>query len=147
MSILAAKAFLINQKDNMKIVVLILNRVYSFLEKVGNQSPLLGAVILVTILISSIILSISLCVFAFKDKALHIRSGTYFLIIFGVFILLYLFANRYKEKITSYNIGVQRINNIYVLIIYVVALGTFIFLSNINRQKIFKDRGALINRK
>nr|WP_315421006.1 hypothetical protein [uncultured Pedobacter sp.] len=130
----------------MKIVVLILNRVYSFLEKVGNQSPFLGAVILVAILISSIILSVWLCVFAFKDKALHIQTGTYFLIIFGVFILLYLFANKYKEKITSYDIGVSRVNNIYVLIIYVVALGTFIFLSNINRQKIFKDRGALINR-
>jgi hypothetical protein len=124
----------------MNFLALIINRVYFILQKVGNQSPFLGAVILVTLLISSVILSIWLGVFAFKDKALHIPNGTYFLIIFVVFTLLYIFANEYKEKITSYSSGVPRVNNIYVLILYIVALGTFIFLSNINRQKVFQER-------
>jgi hypothetical protein len=130
----------------MNVLVLVFNRMYFILQKVGNQSPFLGAVILVTILISSVILSIWLGVFAFRDEALHIQSGTYFLIIVVVFTLLYLFANKYKEKIICYNIDVPRLKNIYVLSLFIVALGTFIFLSNINRAKIFKERSTLINR-
>ena len=128
----------------MKGLIIILNRVYFLLTRVNNQSPFLGAVILVTLLISSMILSIWLGVFAFKDVALHMQSVTYFLIIFIVFTLLYLFARKNKEKFIFHNVNGSVLKNIYVLSLYIVAFGTFIFLSNVNREKIFKNRGTSI---
>ncbi|WP_156131533.1 hypothetical protein [Pedobacter kyungheensis] len=129
----------------MNVLILVFNRVYFVLQKVGNQSPFIGAVILVTLLISSIVFSIWLSVFAFKVEALHLLGSRYFSIIFIIFIILYLFANKHKEKITNDSIEVSPIKGIYVLSLFILALLAFIFLSNINREKM-KGRNISVNK-
>jgi hypothetical protein len=137
MNILAEKHYLISRID-MKVLIIILNRIYSLLIILNNQSPLLGAIILVTLLLGSIILSALLGIFVFMDEALHIQGVTYFLIIFSVFAALYLFAKKNESKIIYHNTTRLRIKNILVFGLYVIAFGAFIVLSNINRKKFLK---------
>lgn len=89
----------------MNILTIILNRVYAFLTKVKNQSPFLGTVILVTILINTLLFDLVFFIYIVLDKANKINELVYFLILALIFIFVYLYAVKRRHQIVESNIS------------------------------------------
>lgn len=118
----------------MNFFIIILNRVYLLLVKVKNQSPLLGSVILVTILISFNLINIFSLYYAFKEKPLIV--GTPFFLFFNIliFIPLLFYANRCKLLIIDRKISSPNKKSMLVLLLYLFTILSFIYLANVNRR-------------
>ena len=100
---------------------------------------------LTTLLISVTIANVQLLFFAFKDRPQHAQDVIDCLTILFVFILLSFFSKKNRKKIEDDKLNMPYLGTVHVIIIYVFAIGVFICLSNINREKIFKERGKSIN--
>ncbi len=123
----------------MNFLILILNRAYFFLLKVKNQSPLLGATILVTLLFSVSIHNLMLLIFAFSNEALKIDNRIEFAGMILIFFILFEYAKKRKSRIIQVNIKRRALKNTVVTLIFLCTTILFILLSNINREKIFMD--------
>ncbi|MBN8786844.1 MAG: hypothetical protein J0I84_07130 [Terrimonas sp.] len=121
----------------MNFLIVILNRVYFFLTKVKNQSPLFGAVTLVTVLISFSILNIIGLYYAFKIKSVIIVNIPLFLVLnLLIFIPLYFYANKKKALITERIVPYFKTKNLIVVILFLFTVVSTIYLASINRDKI-----------
>ncbi|MFT4017882.1 MAG: hypothetical protein QM668_13035 [Agriterribacter sp.] len=121
----------------MNFLIVILNRVYFFLTKVKNQSPLFGAVTLVTVLISFSILNIIGLYYAFKIKSVIIVNIPLFLVLnLLIFIPLYFYANKNKALITERTVPYFKTKNLIVVILFLFTVVSTIYLASINRDKI-----------
>lgn len=121
------------------MLLIILNRMYKLLTKVKNQSPFLGALILVTLLFSFTSLNIIGFYFMFKHEFFIINIPFFILFNIFIFILLYFYSRRHIPFIKKGNVSSPSIKNLIVLFIYLFTLISFIFLANINREKILKE--------
>jgi hypothetical protein len=120
----------------MRVLIITLSRVYFLLLKVKNQSPFLGAIIIVTILLNSLLFEIITCYFLLKKHYLIINEIFYFLTLTLVFLLVYYFANKNKKQIIATNQYSSKKNNLLVAGLFIFTLVSFIWSSNINRARI-----------
>ena len=123
----------------MNILIVILNRVYLLLTKVKNQSPLLGASILVSLLVGTLISNIFLLIYAFKSSPLCNDNWIDYIVFALIFILVYYYAYKNRQKVINHSLFSGLRNNLFVILLYVFTLVSFIFLANINRAKIFSQ--------
>lgn len=131
----------------MNYIILILNRVYWFLKLVKNPSPFLGAIILVTLLIGLSIRNLLLVFFFFKSEPMITNIGVDFLILVGVFILMYLFSMKKRELIEAARVNSSKLQNWFVCFLFLLTIVSFILLANLNRDKIFKESSGKISNK
>lgn len=124
----------------MNLLTLIFNRIYFFLNKVKNQSPFIGTLILVTLLVCINIGNIELFVYAFKSEPLVLNYSIEFLIMIVVIVLLFFYAKNKKHLIIQMDIKSSTIKNFIVAFLFLFTLISFICLANINRIKIFKEQ-------
>lgn len=122
----------------MKILIILLNRTYQFLTKVKNQSPLLGASFLVAIVLWLFVNNIFLFIYAFKSVPLSDDNWIMYTLLIFIILLVYTYARIKKLQIADATLFSGMRNNLFVGIIYVFIVSIFIFLANINRDKIFK---------
>jgi hypothetical protein len=139
MNILVIIQSLKNQ-DKMNYIIIILNRVYFFLVKVKNQSPFLGAVILVSLIISVSLYNIQLLIYTFMIESIIIDNRIFFLGMLIIFFILYTYAKKKKTQIMEQNINYATVKNIVVASFFLFTIVSTIFLANINREKISKER-------
>jgi hypothetical protein len=124
----------------MNYIIIILNRVYFFLVKVKNQSPFLGAVILVSLIISVSLYNIQLLIYTFMIESIIIDNRIFFLGMLIIFFILYTYAKKKKTQIMEQNINYATVKNIVVASFFLFTIVSTIFLANINREKISKER-------
>lgn len=122
----------------MNILTVILNRVYCFLTKVKNQSPFLGSVILVALLINSLLNNIVLTVYVFKDKPLKDNGLIYFSVLVLILIIVYFYAIKRKNQIVEVKPSPKF--NFLVASIFLFTLISFIWIANINRAMLSKEK-------
>lgn len=120
----------------MNFLIIILNRIYFFLIKVKNQSPIFGAVTLVTVLISFSLLNIIGFYYAFKIEPFIINIPLFVLVSILIFIPLFFYTSKRKLMITEKSITFPNTKNIIVSMLFLFTLVSTIFLANINREKI-----------
>lgn len=123
----------------MNILIVILNRVYLFLTKVKNQSPLFGASGILMLLIYATLNNLLLFVYAFKSYPLKIEYYIDFIEMGLIFIGIYYYAYKNKEKVINHSLFSGLRNNLFVILLYVFTVVSFVFLANINRAKIFSQ--------
>jgi hypothetical protein len=121
----------------MNILILILNRVYHFLTIVNNQSPLLGTVGIVMLLIYSTLNNILLLIYSFKPNPFVSENYIDFIEMVLIFILLFFYCKKNKEKIINHSKFSNLKNSLFVIILYLFTIVSFVFLAKINREKIF----------
>ena len=123
----------------MNILIVILNRVYLFLTKVKNQSPLFGACGILMLLIYATLNNLILFFYAFKSYPLKIKNYIDFIEMGLIFIAIYYYAYKNKQKVINHSLFSGVRNNLFVILLYIFTVVSFIFLANINRQKIFEQ--------
>jgi hypothetical protein len=124
----------------MNFLIIILNRVYLFLTKVKNQSPLFGSVTLVTIVISFSLLNLIGFYFVFKVEPLTVNLPLFLASNVLIFIPLYFYARRNIVLITERTIPSFKVKNMVVVILFLFTVASTIYLANINRGKIFTQK-------
>lgn len=124
----------------MNFFIVILNRVYFFLTKIKNQSPLFGASVIVALLIFFNIGNILLFKYSFSEGYHKINMGIGLFVLLIVFIGVFLFAKSRKMDIINGNLEVSTFKKFLIIAIFLFTIISFVFLANINRQKIFKEQ-------
>jgi magnesium-transporting ATPase (P-type) len=109
--------------------------------KVKNQSPLLGTSILLSLLIILNFMNVVLAIYAPRKEYSLLNPIIYYGLFFVINVLMYLYANKKKHLIIKNNI-VPKWKDWTVFLLFVVSTICFIYLVNINRQKIFSNRKA-----
>lgn len=123
----------------MNILIVILNRVYLFLTKVKNQSPLFGAVTLVTILISFSLLNTIGFYYTSKIEPIIINIPAFIGLSILIFIPLFFYSKRNEYLITERVVTSHKTKNLLVIILYLFTFVSTIYLANINRTKIIEQ--------
>lgn len=123
----------------MNFLIVILNRVYFYLTKVKNRSPLLGAVVLVTILISFSILNVIGFYHLFEFEPLLVNIPLFLIANLLIFISLYFYAHKSKVLIAERVIPSFKTKNLLVAILFLLTLISTIYLASVNRDKISKQ--------
>lgn len=123
----------------MNYLTLIFNRVYFFLTKIGNQSPFIGTVILVSLLVIVFVNNIKLSFYALGKSYVLLDEKIEYFIMAVIFVLLYFYAKNRRQQIIN-NIKTEKIKDVIIISLFIVSATIYIFLANINRQKIFKER-------
>ncbi len=123
----------------MNPLTIILNRVFWFLTKVKNQSPLLGASILVSILIGVFLRNVVLLIYVFKKHPLKTYNWLDYTIFLLIFLLTYFYARKKKGEIMNNALWSSKGNNLFVVFLYLFIVFSFIFLAKVNRDKIFTE--------
>jgi hypothetical protein len=120
----------------MNFLIVILNRVYLFLTIAKNQSPLFGASGILMLLIYATLNNLLLFFYAFKSYPLRIESYIDFIEMGLIFIGIYYYAYKNKQKVINHSLYSGLRNNLIVILLYIFTVMSFILLANINRQKI-----------
>lgn len=123
----------------MSLLIIILNRTFLFLTKAKNQSPLFGAAILVSLLISVSIGNIQLLYYAFTSKIVNNNIEIEIIFLLVTFVMIFLYAKRKEKLITNKSVSFPKKKDFFVASIYIFTIASFIFLANINRDKISKQ--------
>lgn len=131
----------------MRYIILILNRVYWFLTLVKNPSPFLGAIILVTLLIGVSIRNLLLVFYFFESEPMITNIGIDFLILVVIFFFIYWFSIKNKEHIEADRVNYSKFQNWFVCFLFLFTLVSFVFLANLNREKIFRENSGKISKK
>jgi hypothetical protein len=105
---------------------------------VKNQSPLFGAVTLVTLLIDFSLLNIIGLYFTFKIEPIFINMPVFICLSIFTFIPIFFYSKKYKYMITETVIPSYRAKNLFVIFLYLFTFLSTIYLSNINRKKILE---------
>jgi len=127
----------------MNILTIILNRVFYFLTKVKNQSPFFGAILLVSLLLNTLLISAISIIYLLNDKPSYYGGVIYFLIWGFMFIAVFLYAKKRKNRIVDNKITLSNRLNIVVAGIFLLTLILFIFCANINREKLSKVKSEI----
>lgn len=122
--------------DSMNFLIIILNRVYVLLTKVKNQSPLFGAITLVTILIDFSLLNIVGFYSSFKIEPITVNIPVFIALSILTFVPLFFYSKKNESLITEKIIPSHKTNNLLVIILYLFTFVSTIYLANINRTKI-----------
>ena len=120
----------------MNFLIIILNRVYLLLTKVKNQSPLVGAALLVTLLVNLNLLNLLEFYFAFKPEPVIVNTYLFLLLGLLIFIPLFHYAKKHETKITNNEIASAGVKNVIVIFIYLFTVVSTVNLADINRNKI-----------
>ena len=137
MSIIVEILYLKNL-NKMNILTIILNRVYYFLSKVKNQSPFLGSIILVALLLNALAYTIIIFIDLINDKSNKIDEILYYSIWGLITVLVYLYARKRKAQIIEVKPSTKL--NLLVAGIFLFTLISFIWCTNINREKLSKEK-------
>ncbi len=124
----------------MNFFIVILNRVYFILTKIKNQSPLFGASVIVSLLVFFNIGNIILFKYSFSESYHKINIGIGLFVLLIIFTIVFLFAKSKKQDIINDDIEISTFKKVVIIVIFLFTAILFIFLANINRQKIFKER-------
>lgn len=138
MNIIVVTLYLKNQ-DSMHFLIVILNRVYLLLTKVKNQSPLFGAVTLVTILIDFSLLNIAGFYSVFRTEPIKVNIPAFIGLSILTFVPLFFYSKRNEYLITERVITSHKTKNLIVIILYLFTFVSTIYLASINRTKIIEQ--------
>jgi len=119
----------------MNYLVLLLNRVHFFLTKVNNQSPLLGASILVSLVLLFNVGNVILLIYSTSKNYSTISIKIGIPVLLFIFFLVYTLACRKKKQVTA----IVKKNNFidsFVVLLFIATAVLFVYLANINRAKI-----------
>ena len=128
----------------MNILTIILNRVYYFLTKVKNQSPFLGTIILVALLLNALSYAITIFIDLMSDKSNKINELLYCFIWGTITVLVYLYARKRKAQIIELKLPTKL--NFLVAGIFLITLISFIWCANINREKLSKENSNILEK-
>jgi len=117
-------------------VTIILNRLFHFLTKVNNPAPLHGAVMLMVILLILIGDSFRLFIYAFQPEPLISNKYAYLPIAVVLYFLINAYAKKNIEAIIDHEVRFALRKNLLVALIFITVTVSFIWLANINREKI-----------
>src|SRR5690606_21898064 len=121
--------------NKMNYLVLLLNRVHFFLTKVNNQSPLLGASILVSLVLLFNVGNVILLIYSTSKNYSTISIKIGIPVLLFIFFLVYTLACRKKKQVTA----IIKKNNFidsFVVLLFIATAVLFVYLANINRAKI-----------
>lgn len=115
-----------------------INRMYYALKKVNNQSPFIGSIVILSLLISCNVLNILLVLQSNRES--HIIIGKISSIFFIIVLYFIIYGTKIKSKAKIINMKFKDVKkiNFFVFLSILITLIMFIKLSNVNRQKIFK---------
>lgn len=119
----------------MNYLILFLNRVYFFLTKFNNQSPLLGASILVTLLLFFNIGNVILLIYSTSKNYSTVNLQIGIPVLFLIFFLLYTLASKKKKQVRA-NVNNNNYRDSFVVLLFMATTVLFVYLTNINRVKI-----------
>jgi hypothetical protein len=124
----------------MNILTIILNRVYHFLIKTKNQSPFLGTIILVALLLNTLTYFLIMSIGIVNNK-----GGILYYSIWGIITLLvYLYARKKKYQIKEVKLSTKK--SILVAGIFLFTLISFIWCASINRAKLSKQNSNILEK-
>lgn len=123
----------------MNFLVIMLNRVYLLLTKVKNQSPLLGASILVSLFVGLLIENIFLSIYAFRPVPLRISNWIDYMMMIVIFLLIYFYASKKRQQVVNHSLVLGVKYNLLVTIVYISTVVLFVFLADINADKILNQ--------
>lgn len=115
-----------------------INRMYHALIKVNNQSPFIGSIVILSLLISCNVLNILLVLQSNKESHIIIGKVSSIVFIIILFVILYVTKIKSKDKIIDMKFKDVKKINFLVFLSILITLIIFIKLSNINREKMFK---------
>lgn len=121
----------------MNIFTIILNRTYRFLTKVKNQSPFLGAIIIVGLLLNTLVDILITLVYLLMSKSNN-NEILYYFIWAVITFLVYLYARKRKTQITEVNLSAK--SNFLVAGVFLFALISVIWCGGINRERLSKEK-------
>ncbi len=119
----------------MNYLVLLLNRVHFFFTIVNNQSPLLGASILVSLVLLFNVGNVILLIYSTSKNYSTISIKIGIPVLLFIFFLVYTLACRKKKQVTA----IVKKNNFidsFVVLLFIATAVLFVYLANINRAKI-----------
>lgn len=119
----------------MNYLILLLNRVYFFLAKVNNQSPLLGASIVVSLLLFLNVGNVILLIYSTSKNYSLISIKIGIPVLLFIFFFVYTFTSKKKQLVTA---SVKKNNFIdsFIVLLFIATAVLFVYLANINREKI-----------
>ena len=82
--------------------------------------------------------NILLLYYSFKKIPLQNENWIYYTVVLLIFMIIYYFANKNKNEVVNSKKYNNSKNNIIVVLIFLISFISFVFLANINREKIFK---------
>lgn len=107
--------------------------------KFKNQSPLLGASVLLSLLIVLNFMNIILAIYAHRAEYSLLNPIIYYGLFFVINILMYLYARKKKSVIVR-KVNVPKWKDWLVFLLFVLSTTCFIYLVDINRQKILIEQ-------
>jgi hypothetical protein len=126
----------------MNILTIMLNRVHLLLTKVNNQSPFLGAILLVALLINLLFDNLITIIYHINDKPNKINGVLYYLVWGIITLLVYLYARKRKTQIVDIKLSVRY--NFVVASIFLFTIIIVIYFGNINREKLSKEKPKIV---
>jgi hypothetical protein len=127
----------------MNFLTLLINRIYYFLaNKTKNQSPFLGAVILVSVIGYFLFCSLVLLIYLFSEQFVRISHFVHLLIGLCFFVALNYYSRKMKSQIMYGEPKRLKRTNYLVVAFCLVVMFLFISLANVNRSKIFAQTKA-----
>lgn len=124
----------------MNYFTIIFNRVYFLLTKVKNQSPFLGTILLVGIMIGVLIGNVRLFIQSFNERPLIMNNNHEYLFMALIIGLCFLYAKDRRAEIMKVKISYATFKGILTGCLFIFTVVTYILLANINREKIAKQR-------
>lgn len=125
----------LQNRNKVNYLILFLNRVYFFLTKFNNQSPLLGASILVTLLLFFNIGNVILLIYSTSKNYSTVNLQIGIPVLFLIFFLLYTLASKKKKQVRA-NVNNNNYRDSFVVLLFMATTVLFVYLTNINRVKI-----------
>ena len=119
----------------MNYLIILLNRVHFFLKKVNNQSALLGASILVSLVLFFNVGNVILLIYSTSKNYSTISIKIGIPVLLFIFFLVYTLAFKKKKQVTAIVTKNNFIDS-FVVVLFIATTVLFVYLANINRAKI-----------
>lgn len=119
----------------MNYLIILLNRVHFFLTKVNNQSALLGASILVSLVLFFNVGNVILLIYSTSKNYSTISIKIGIPVLLFIFFLVYTLALKKKKQVTAIVTKNNFIDS-FVVVLFIATAVLFVYLANINRAKI-----------
>lgn len=119
----------------MNYLIILLNRVHFFLKKVNNQSALLGASILVSLVLFFNVGNVILLIYSTSKNYSTISIKIGIPVLLFIFFLVYTLAFKKKKQVTAIVTKNNFIDS-FVVVLFIATAVLFVYLANINRAKI-----------
>lgn len=119
----------------MNYLIILLNRVHFFLTKVNNQSALLGASILVSLVLFFNVGNVILLIYSTSKNYSTISIKIGIPVLLFIFFLVYTLAFKKKKQVTAIVTKNNFIDS-FVVVLFIATAVLFVYLANINRAKI-----------